>query len=324
MIGFDNHWLPLVVYERNGVIENTIYGAFSWWSGGREVHSSGGEAVCYARSTMKPFYLKPFAEILSNQLNDQQKAIALASHNGSEDHVRVAQSLLSPSDWGRLRVPEDRPLVPTLSYNGELSRWQNNSSGHHAALLKACLLKGESVEDYTSSQHLIFRSYEESLKKLLGENWSPRCVGVDGDGLPTLAMNLTQIAQCYGALPRQRHGDWIWSAMVAEPYFVGGDGRLDTSILSSCEGAVLAKEGADGLLALAIEHDLYPEGLGIVIKMAHGWDPRATWFMARGLLGALGFDLPGPEPLHRQQAWVSSQIVPSSLRQELADKIGLF
>ena len=62
--------------------------------------------------------------------------------------------------------------------------------------------------------------------------------------------------------------------MVAEPDLVGGLDRLDSTILKAGGGRVVAKEGADGLLGLAIVHDAFPEGLGVVIKIAHGWDPE--------------------------------------------------
>ena len=58
---------------------------------------------------------------------------------------------------------------------------------------------------------------------------------------------------------------------------------------------MIAKEGADGLLGLAIEHPDYPKGLGIVIKIAHGWN-SLTWYVARSVLGVLGIDLRNPYP----------------------------
>ena len=39
---------------------------------------------------------------------------------------------------------------------------------------------------------------------------------------------------------------------------------------------------------MAIVHADYPEGLGVVIKIAHGWNPQATWYVARAILGVLG------------------------------------
>src|SRR5205085_50168 len=83
-----------------------------------------------------------------------------------------------------------------------------------------------------------------------------------------------------------------------------GCSRLDSTILKACHGRVIAKEGADGLLGLAIEHPEYPDGLGVVVKIAHGWNPQATWYIARYILGVLGFEFRNPYKLRRQKAFI--------------------
>ncbi len=311
----DHQWEPLVVYRRNGVIENTVHGSVSWWSGGREIHSLGSDVLCYGRSTMKPLYLKPFTQDLADCTNWKQKAISLASHNGAREHVEVAKSLLNKTDQGLMLTPVDLPLVPSNSAGVTTpDRWLNNSSGHHAAILRGCLLRGWDRGDYMSPRHGVFKNYVNVMKSYLGEDWQPLSVARDGDGLPTVSMTMGELSRCYAGLAQRRGEDWIWEAMVREPHFIGGEGRLDTAIIGSCGGSVIAKEGADGLLALAIEHLDHPEGLGVAVKVAHGWDPQATWYVARGILGSLGFELPHCRPLKRQRAFVSSEVVPTALQ----------
>ena len=111
---------------------------------------------------------------------------------------------------------------------------------------------------------------------------------------------------------RDKDSDWIWDSMTKYPDLIGGFNRLDSTIIKSCGGRVLAKEGADGLLGLSIIHDDYPKGLGVVIKIAHGWNPQATWYVARAVLGVLGFTLRNPYPLDKQKAFIVPGIVPSS------------
>jgi hypothetical protein len=142
-------------------------------------------------------------------------------------------------------------------------------------------------------------------------------VARDGDGLPTISMTVNELAQCYAGLAKNRHEDWIWEAMVRHPDLVGGFNRLDTTVIKSCRGQVIAKEGADGLLGLAIDHPDFPEGLGVVIKIAHGWNPQATWYIARGILGVLGFELRNPYPLRRQKAFLVPGIVPAAYLSKL-------
>jgi len=114
--GRDVEWEPLVDYRRNGVSENTIHGAIAWYSGEEQVHSFGGNVLCYGRSMMKPFYIKVFADLLKDETNWKQKAISIASHNGTVDHVKAALSLLNNSERGLMRTP--RQGIMPLFYWG--------------------------------------------------------------------------------------------------------------------------------------------------------------------------------------------------------------
>ncbi len=317
--GRDVEWEPLVDFRRFGVSENTIHGAVSWYSGQKKIHSWGGNVLCYGRSMMKPFYIKVFAKELTDETNWKQKAISLASHNGTAQHVEAAQSLLSQGEWGLMLTPLDQPLVQFGRQVRRPRRWYNNSSGHHAALLKGCRLKSWNRVGYTLPTHQIFKAYLEVVKKYLGNQYKPLRVARDGDGLPTVAMTVNELAQCYAGLVQKKNEDWIWEAFIREPDLIGGFNRLDTTVIKSCKGSVIAKEGADGLLGMAIEHSDYPEGLGVVIKIAHGWNPQATWYVARSILGVLGMELRNPYPLKRQKAFVVSGIIPKSLVHKMED-----
>ena len=155
------------------------------------------------------------------------------------------------------------------------------------------------------------------LRRFLGEDWSPLRIAKDGCGLPTVSNTVAELAKIYAGLVRDKDSDWIWEAMCKHPDLVGGFNRLDSTILKIGKGKVIAKEGADGLLGLAIEHPDYPNGLGIVVKIAHGWNSQATWYLARAILGCLGIELRNPYPLHRQKAFIVPGIVPSNLHEVL-------
>lgn len=315
--GREVDWQPLIDYRRNGVSENTIHGAISWFSGSQLIHSFGGNVLCYGRSMMKLFYIRPYVKELELTTSWQGKAISVASHNGAAEHVEAAQGLLSESEWGLMQTPLDLPLVQFGRQVRRPRRWFNNSSGHHAAILKGCRLKGWPRAGYTLPTHPVFQSFLQEMKMVLGNAWEPKRIARDGDGLPTLAMTVNELAQSYASLAKNKNRDWIWEAMVKHPDLVGGFNRLDTTIMKSCDGKVIAKEGADGLLGMAIDHPEYPEGLGVVIKIAHGWNPQATWYIARGILGTLGFELRNPYPLKRQKAFLVPGIVPEKLQSTL-------
>lgn len=309
--GRDVPWEPLVDYRRHGVSETTIHGAVAWATGGAVVHSFGGNVLCYGRSMMKPLMIKPLAAALGPVLSPAQKAISVASHNGSAEHVTAAQSILAEGERGLMQTPLDVPLVQFGRQVRRPRRWYHCCSGEHAAILRACRLLGWSRAGYTLPHHPFFRAYLGEIRRTLGEAWTPLRVARDGCGLPTVSNTVGELALLYAALAARKDEDWIWESMVGFPDLIGGFNRLDSTILKACGGKVLAKEGADGLLGLAIVHDDFPDGLGVVVKIAHGWNPRATWYVARAILGVLGLPLRNPYALHRQKAFLVPGIVPA-------------
>ncbi|MEC7114789.1 MAG: asparaginase, partial [Bacteroidota bacterium] len=315
--GREVEWEPLVDYRRNGVSETTIHGAVAWASGDALIHSFGGNVLCYGRSMMKPITMKVFADELDGELNWKQKAIAVASHNGDTEHVATAQSILSQSEWGLMQTPLDVPLVQFGRQVRRKRRWFHTCSGEHAAILRGCRLRNWDRVGYTLPHHPLLPAFVDVLRRTLGPDWTPKRVARDGCGLPTVSNTVAELALLYARLVVEKEDDWIWEAMVRNPDLVGGFNRLDSTIIKAGAGRVIAKEGADGLLGLAIEHPDYPDGLGVVVKIAHGWNSSATWYIARAILGVLGIELRNPYPLHRQKAFIVPGIVPDALAPRL-------
>ena len=311
--GRDVAWEPLVDYRRFGVSETTIHGAVAWATPDGVFHSFGGDVLCYGRSMMKPLMMKVFTDVLAD-LTSEQKAIAVASHNGDTEHVAAAQSLLDETEWGLMQAPLDTPLVQFGRQVRRPRRWYHTCSGEHAAIVRGCREKGWPRIGYLLPQHPWFQAYMDIVRDRLSPaadpRWDPLRVARDGCGLPTLSNTVSELATLYAGLAQNPDEDWIWEAMVAHPDLVGGFNRLDTTIIKACGGKVIAKEGADGLLGMAVQHPDYPDGLGIVVKIAHGWNPQATWYVARAALGVLGFDLRNPYKLNRQKAFIVPGVVP--------------
>ena len=311
--GRDVEWEPLVDYRRNGVSETTIHGAVAWASGDQLIHSFGGNVLCYGRSMMKPITMKIFCDELDGVLDWDQKAISVASHNGDTEHVAAAQSILSEAEWGLMQTPLDVPLIQFGRQVRRKRRWYHCCSGEHAAILRGCRIRGWDRAGYTLPHHPLSQAFIDVIRRTLGPDWSPKRVARDGCGLPTVSNTVSELALLYARLVVEKDKDWIWESMTRNPDLVGGFNRLDSTIIKAGEGRVIAKEGADGLLGIAVEHPDYPDGLGIVVKIAHGWNSGATWFVARAILGVLGIDLRNPYPLHRQKAFIVPGVVPPQL-----------
>ena len=272
---------------------------------------------------MKPLMMKTFREALEEeQLSSEQLAISCSSHNGDTEHVAAAQSLLSESEWGLMQCPLDVPLIQFGRQVRRPRRWFHTCSGEHAAMLKALRRMGINRAGYTLPSSPWFPMYLDVLRNMLGDaDWEPQRVAKDGCGLPTVSNTVDELAVLFAGLAREKDDDWIWGAMNDHPDLIGGFNRLDSTCLKAGEGKLLAKEGADGLLGLSIIHPDWPEGLGIVIKIAHGWNSQATWYVARAVLGVLGIRLRNPYPLHRQKAFIVPRIVPPKYLDDLENVV---
>lgn len=314
-----NIWVPLVEYRRNGIAEVATHGAISWVSGNKVIYSYGGDVVCYGRSVMKPVQLKVFTKELEDTISAEAKAVALSSHNAEPPHIKAVKSILKESELGLMQTPHALPLMQFGKQLRRPRRWYHPCSGKHAAILRGCQVKGWSRVGYLWPHHEFHQSYLNLLRKTLGDHWAPKVTAKDGCRLPTVSNSVSELASVFADLAKHKDDDWVWESMVNFPDLIGGFNRLDSTILKSCGGQVIAKEGADGLLGMAIKHPDYPDGLGIMIKIAHGWDSTATWHVARWALGALGFELRNPYKLERQKAFVVPEVVPDFLRKNLSD-----
>ena len=310
--GRDVEWEPLVDFRRMDVSENTIHGAIAWAHGNEIIHSFGGNVLVYGRSMMKPLIMKVFKDALAEEgLSSEQLAISCSSHNGDTEHVAAAQSLLSESEWGLMQCPLDVPLIQFGRQVRRPRRWFHTCSGEHAAMLKALRRMGINRAGYTLPSSPWFPMFLDVLRDMLGNpDWEPQRVAKDGCGLPTVSNTVDELAILFAGLAGEKDDDWIWDSMNEHPDLIGGFNRLDSTCLKAGEGKLLAKEGADGLLGLSVIHPDWPKGLGIVIKIAHGWNSQATWYVARSVLGVLGIPLRNPYPLHRQKAFIVPRIVP--------------
>lgn len=293
---------PLVELRRAGVAEVVAHGAVAWVHGDEPLHEFGSGLV-FGRSLVKPFQVRVFSQELAH-LTTEQQAIACASHGGTEEHRTIAQSILRADEVAHLLVPASTPLGGT----GPATQWTHPCSGKHAAIVRGCLARGWPVERYTAIDHAFHAAYLAELRRVLGDAWQPVATAPDGCGLPTHTFTVVELGRLFASLARDR--DWAFRAMTAHPHLVGGAGRLDTDILRAGHGRVVAKEGADGLLALGVVDERWPRGLGIVLKVAHGWDPATMRRVARVLCERLGIAIEDAPAPHGQEAVVVGAVAP--------------
>ena len=276
----------LLEIQRNQIVERQINAAIAIQVDDEVLTTE--DPLIFGRSLTKPFQMKAIQAVLKQALDWKQKAVALASHNGDEEHVHIIKGILPVADQSYLELR----AAPALGgRNAETSVWTNPCSGKHSAILLACRKNGWPLEGYTHVEHPYNQSYLDGLESRLGAPIRDRSVAPDGCLLPTYAMTVSELAQLYKSIAIEKDDDWIWEAAQRYPELIGGQGRLDTRLIQS-HSDIFAKEGADGLLGLGIQRG--SKRIGLVIKVAHGHDPANAERLVQPLLQTLGFDFKAP------------------------------
>jgi L-asparaginase II len=274
---------------RNGLPECFHFGvAAAVTPEGRLVARLGDpERPTFLRSAAKPFQALPLVlagGIERFALDDFDLALICASHGGTPEHVRRAESLLERGGFGAgdlqcgAHLPMDRESAARLQLQGITpSPLHNNCSGKHAGMLLACRLLGLPTDSYLSPEHPLQTSILEHVARLSGAPAGTIGVGIDGCSVPTYHLPVEAAARAYAVLAHPRGAgieadlaaalERIVDAMGKAPEMVAGPGRFTTRLIAASQGRVVGKEGAEGFYGLAVRG---PVALGIALKIADG------------------------------------------------------
>lgn len=292
---------------RGDLLESIHYGSLAVVdSSGRLLAWAGDpEHRTFIRSAAKPFQAMPLAVeggVEEYDLSPEELALVCASHGGEPKHVAAAAALLRKGEFDEtdllcgVHTPFDERTAADLRQSGERpTPLHNNCSGKHAGMLLASRLLDFPPGEYTSAEHPLQKQILQTLADFAGIDAGEVGIGVDGCGVPTFHLSLYRAALAFarlaaiarsesdeGPLARYAAGAReIFDAMTGHPDYVAGAWSMTTPLMESFGGAVLAKEGAEGFYALAIEPALAsvvaerlgfdePVGLGIALKIADG------------------------------------------------------
>jgi L-asparaginase II len=291
-----DRYAELAHVVRNGFVESRHYGSVVVVDPAGDVvlaHGVPDEPVL-PRSTVKPVQALACLQA-GAPLAGHEVAIAAGSHTGEDMHVDVVEGILArasltvdalgcPPDW-----PEDEPTRHRLiRAGGRPEPVRMNCSGKHAAMLAACVANGWSTGDYLDAAHPLHRRVADLFEQLSGAPVAH--AAVDGCGAPLFGLALRGLADVFRALataPAHTPAATVADAMRTYPEYVGGShGHLNTLLMRSAPG-VIAKGGAEGVLAAAT-----PDGHAVAVKVIDG-SPRATTAIAIAALRAAGIPMPG-------------------------------
>ncbi len=258
----------LATVIRSGLVESIHHGAIAAIDASGTVLAAEGDIdrEFFVRSAAKPFQATVSQE-LGADLVPEQMAVACGSHRGQPVHVELVRFMLAQVglDESYLRCPLSWPAAPSAQRrvvaNGykEQRRIWHNCSGKHAAMLRACVAQGWSLDDYLDPAHPLQQAVFETMREVGGLDPGP--VGVDGCGAPVFRGTVRSLATAFARLsePRFSHA---WTAMHRYPALTCDQGEPSAELATALDA--VAKAGAEGSLGVSLH-----EGVGLAVK---AWD----------------------------------------------------
>lgn len=295
-----------VVVTRGGIVESQHAIRYAVADPtGAIVRSEGDiDAPTFLRSSAKPLICATVVRSGAADrfgFTDVELAVAAGSHSGEPYHIEAVQSMLAKAglDESALQcgphAPMHEPSAAALAAAGERPRAvHNNCSGKHAAILALAVHLGAPTSDYLSPSNAAEAAILEACAELFDVAASAMVVGVDGCGIPVVAVPLRNSAALYAriadtsALPqRWRESiERVRRAMVNNPAYVAGTGRFDTDLMRATFPNVVCKGGAEGFHACAS----ISRKLGLCVKVADGNYRAVSPFVIERLLASNAMD----------------------------------
>ncbi len=289
---------PILVHAlRGGIVESAHSGALAIVDADGALHTCLGdiERPIFPRSAVKVLQALPLVASGAAdrwQLNEEELALACASHGGEPRHVQTAASMLSKAGMDAAALEcgahwpyHDGSIKAMAAAGQQPTALNNNCSGKHSGFVcLGCMMAEGSdrrafLSGYVKPDHPVMQEVTAALQATTGYDLSRTAVGTDGCSIPTYAVPLRHLAHAFarvasgvGLRPEhQRAAQRLRAAVAAAPFMVAGSGRFDTRLMERLGARVFCKVGAEGVHCAAL-----PElGLGVAIKMDDGNNSRA-------------------------------------------------
>ena len=257
--------------------------------------------LVFPRSTVKPLQALPLLETGAAErfgVSDEEIALACGSHGGEPEHVErvgawLARIGLTPPALvcGSHPPLSEQAAWDVIRQGQPFSPLHNNCSGKHAGFLTTAVHLREPTIGYAGPVHPVQLRIKRVLAQMGGIELRDEARGIDGCGIPTLAMPLTALARAMARLVvpdrlgrlRAAAARRVVAAMTGHSSLVGGRNRFDTLVMAAANGTVVTKGGAEGVHVAALPQ----AGLGIAVKIDDGARRAAETALA-GLLIRFG------------------------------------
>lgn len=284
---------PLFDLSRGRIVESIHFGAVAVVDAlGRLLYSYGDpRTVTFLRSSAKPFQALPFFERGGPGtfgLTQKEQALICASHEGSDEHVRTAESIQAKAGIREsdlqcgVHMPGDAAAYKALISRGEApTPNRNNCSGKHSGMLAHAKMRGLPLDTYLDPGHPIQQDILSAFAQLCEHPRENVEIGVDGCSAPNFAVPLYNAALAFARLcdPRDQPAAranalrQITTAMTGHPEMISGPDEFDCRLMKAGEGSIVSKRGAEGFQAFGImpgRVGTASPGIGIAFKVSDG------------------------------------------------------
>jgi L-asparaginase II len=260
----------------------------------------------FPRSAVKAIQALPLVESGAADalgFGDRQLALACASHRGEPAHVELARSMLASASLEESALecgvhwPTNHDATVALAHSGQLpTALHNNCSGKHSGFLCTCKHIGLAHRGYVAFEHPFQATIRETMEDVTGAPHDAGNSAIDGCSIPTYAIPISNLALGFARMAtgerlsadRAKAAKRLFSACMAEPFFVSGSDAADRSLMQAAPGRIFVKTGAEGVYCAAV-----PElGLGIALKCDDGASRAAETMVAAVLAKLLNSDEP--------------------------------
>ncbi len=286
-------FLPIFELTRGQIVESIHYGAIAVVdSHGKLLYSHGDPlTVAFLRSSAKPFQALPFFERggpKTFNLTQKEQALICASHEGSDEHVRVAESIqaktgIKESDLQcGIHMPGDATAYKALIARGETpSSNRNNCSGKHSGMLAHAKMRGLPLDTYLDIRHPIQQDILTGFAEMCDYPKDKVEIGIDGCSAPNFAVPLYNSALAFARLcdphdirdARTKACHEITWAMTGDPEMISGINEFDCRLMRTGKGRIVCKRGAEGFQAIGLQPGMLSvnsPGIGITFKVSDG------------------------------------------------------
>ena len=294
---------PLVEHTRGPLAEIIHAGAIAVVDHHGKLLASVGDAdaMCFTRSTLKPFQALPFMQgggAAHFGFEPEHIALLCASHNGEDMHVLKVSEMLARIGHSHASLQCGCHIPLRFSYGGltpppglRFDERHNNCSGKHAGFLGYCVQHGLPLANHLVPAHPLQKAIKQSVAAVTQLDETQLVGGIDGCSAPNYAMPLFRLAFSFARLASGgqdsefgQEFEGLSDAMLAHPEMVSGTGRNDLAFTRAGRGDWLTKIGADGVQVIASKI----RRQAIAIKVISGHMP-ALYAAAVATLEQLGW-----------------------------------